>query len=111
MAYHMHFGFNLAEGVERDDVAVELALFNARMVELGLMEGTSPLGVRHRHPVLDTAADSPHDYFVTMRFRDLSQADAAVALFQSGGLGAVVPHARLIRMTRDAVFICYQDHA
>lgn len=111
MAYHMLFSFNLAEGVSASDIARELRRFDAEMVGLGLMEATSPLGKRHRHPVLDTATGNPHEFFAKMRFRDLAQANAAVTLFQSDGIGAVAPHVRLIRMTRDAIFLCFEDHA
>lgn len=110
MPYHMLFSFNLADGTTTDEVQTALTVFNDQLVDLDLLHSTTPLARRHRHAVLDTAPDNPHEFFVTMRFRDLAQANDAVSHIYDRDRQTTPPHLDLIRLTSDPVFICFQDH-
>lgn len=108
MTYCMFFGFNLAPGTPLSTLDAALSDFAERLIAKGLLTSITPIGVRHRHPVLDTASMVEPDYFATMHFAGRAQADTAVTHFY-GPPGATEDlHRSVIALTRDAIFLCYE---
>ena len=109
MAYHMFFGFNLAPGTTIDAAGEALRAFADRMIAAGKLVSVTPIGQRHRHPILDTAKGIDLDYFVTMTFRDLAQANASVKHIYGRSEPTDSLHNSVIGLLTDAVFLCVES--
>lgn len=109
MAYQMFFWFNLGEGHTLERVREDLRAFAEVLISEDLLVSMSPVFTRHLHPVLDTATDIGQQYFTTMTFRDLQQANASVKRLYgpAGQTGSL--HNGVIAQVTDAVFLCAQD--
>ena len=109
MTYHMFFGFNLSPGADVRQAARSLENLTRHLVEIDLLQSVTPLQIRDRHPVLDTANDMTQTYFATMTFRDRAQADACVAHVYEWSDPTDHLHKGFIGLTTDQVFICFED--
>ena len=73
-----------------------------------LIAKASPLGTRHRHPIMDTD-DADLDFFFTMSFDSREQLEAAVNyMTRRSGRGAEL-HEKLWSELKDYRFTCWED--
>ncbi|MEC8955609.1 MAG: hypothetical protein VYA14_00385 [Pseudomonadota bacterium] len=69
--------FNLRVKIEIEDFRNSLLLFEDHLKKKNLLEGTSGISKRHRHPIMDTDK-SDFKYFFIMKFKNLSQMEKSV---------------------------------
>lgn len=107
--FHMLSCFNLKPDIQLADFRKAFADFTAHLQEQGLVESSSPVGVRQADTILDTDGERDHQYFSIMSFHDRVQADAAVDYITVNGMSADATHHIAYAMVEDPVFICWQD--
>lgn len=107
--FHMLTCFNLEPGISIEEFKKSLDALTDRMVDLGLLHATGPVGRRQRHPVMDTDAERDHEFFFMMSFTDREQCDRAVEhmLPRSGSDDAL--HRATYENVKDPIFICWED--
>ena len=109
MPYHMFFGFNLRNDVRFETAQRGLDELTDALVAANVMQSTSTISKRDRHPVLDTASNINSEYFTTMTFADRKEADAAVKLIYARIDTTDRPHESFIEMVDDPFFLCFYD--
>ena len=107
--FHMLTCFNLESGTSIEEFRRALDELTERMVGLGLLNSTGPIGRRQRHPVMDTDDERDHEYFFTMSFVDREQCDRAVEHMQSQNAPDDALHRATYEKVSNPVFICWQD--
>lgn len=107
--FHMLTCFNLKDGETIEGFRDAYAGFVAHMRQIGLVEGTGPIGERQKDTSMDTDDERDHAYFVIMSFRDRAQVDRALSLLYRHENPSDSAHARVHSKIRDQIFICWQD--
>ncbi len=106
--FHMMSSFSPAQGVAVDELESQLRRFVEQCKAEGLITGSSPLGTRQRHPVMDTDERSFSHCF-QLSFRDREHCDAAVKRFFSKDFAEKDAHESLFAAISDPVFFCWED--
>ena len=107
--FHMLSCFDLANEVSIFEFQKSNNIFLEQMRELRLIESSSPIGRRNKHPVMDTDTERDHEYFYTISFKDKNQCDQAVEYIQAQTALSVSIHGGLSSKIQNQVFICWED--
>ena len=68
--FHMLTCFDLKPGHSIQEFKQSLAKYTKHMNELGLVEGSSSIGLRQSDSILDTDKERKQEHFVIMYFQD-----------------------------------------
>ncbi len=107
--FHMLTCFNLQPGISIKQFQTALDELSERMVGLGLLHSTGPIGRRQRHPVMDTDDERNHEFFFMMSFADRQQCDRAVEHMSPRDGPDDALHRATYGKVRDPIFICWED--
>ena len=107
--FHMLSCFDLINGVSIDEFQKSNSIFLKHMRDLELVQSTSPIGRRNKHPIMDTDKERDQEYFYIMSFVDEDQCNLAVKYIQSNDeLGDSI-HISLSSKIENYSFICWED--
>jgi len=100
--------FNLKEDENIDEFRACLDLFSLKLIEDELLESTTPITKRFRHPVMDTDK-SNFEYFFIMKFKNEDQMERSVKyIFEESEPGLTL-HQNVWKKIKQYNFICWQD--
>ena len=106
--FHMLTSFKLKEDATLDAFRSALDQLTRELQSKEVLESTGPIGLRQRHPVMDTE-DRDHDYYFIMSFKDREQCDRSVELIYELGAHEDPAHVATYDKIADAVFVCWED--
>ena len=106
--FHMMSCFSLAEGISDEEFSHRHASFVKQCSEAGLIAGSSALGERQAHPVMDTDQRSFTHCF-TLTFADRAHCDAAVKRFYNSDFAERAAHEALFAAISEPEFFCWSD--
>lgn len=105
----MHSLFDLRPGIAPGDFAAAWAALVADLIAHGMIVSASGLAERRPDTRLDTDGDRTMRYFTVMSFRDRAQSEAAWAHIAPRRGPTAREHDRVIAMTANALFTCWED--
>lgn len=106
--YHLLTTCSLKAGVSSEQFEQALAALVEELVGLGLLQGRSAIGRRHRHEIMDTDTEREHDYAFILSFRDRAQCDAAVRHITAASDRTGSTHSDLLGLVRNPIFSCWE---
>lgn len=101
--------FDLKEGCTFETFKAALDDYSQHMLDMDLIVGIDPVGIRHSDTILDTDDDRDQQYFFLMNFEDVAQSDRAVAHIESATEPAATIHIEMYALIKNARFICWRD--
>lgn len=106
--FHMLASFNLKEDATLDAFRSALDQLTEQLKDKGVLESTGPIGLRQRHPVMDTE-ERDHEYYFIMSFKNRAQCDRSVVYITELGAHEDPAHVATYNKIADAVFVCWED--
>ena len=107
--FHMLSSFNLIPGIAPKNFAVQYDAFVAEMKALGLVAGSSPVGLRHPESGLDTDESHQRQFFAVMHFEDRAQSERAYDWIAERNQPTDQSHRALFSLCTEMVFTAWED--
>lgn len=101
--------FDLRPGVSLTECQESFSRYGTHMIDLGLIEGSDPIGMRNTDTILDTDESRTQEYFHLMHFKDKAQSERAVNRIRSGEEPTQTIHRDLYSKLQNMIFVCWTD--
>ncbi len=109
--FHMHSHFDLRPGITADAFATAWSELVADLIAHDMIVTASGLAERRSDTGLDTDEARSLRYFTVISFRDRAQSEAAWDHIAPRAGPTAREHNRVIGMSTNAVFTCWEDLA